>query len=82
VSSKDPGSPYYFSSPAIKYSDPSLFAQASQVQQVIKKVSGYDVPLKLQRNSSKNYISVYVCSDARPVPDVRQQSIPNNTKKY
>lgn len=79
-SSKDPGSPYYFSSAAIKYSDPALQAQALQVQQVIKKISGYTIPLKMQRSSMKNYISAYLCSDKQPAIDVRQQDIPNYKK--
>ena len=81
TSSKDPGSPYYFSSPAIKYSDPSLLSQATLVQQHIRKVSGYTIPLKLQRSSIKNYISAYLCSDNDPVIDLRQQRLPND-KKY
>lgn len=81
TSSKDAGSPYYFSAPAIKYSDPALYNQAQQVQQAIKKVSGYTIPLKLQRSSQKNYISAYLCSEENPVinMDLKQQSSP---KKY
>lgn len=83
TSSRDVGSPYYFSAPVIKYSDPALFAQAQQVQQTIKKVSGYTIPLKLQRSSQKNYISAYLCSEENPVMnmDIKQQRIPNNIKK-
>lgn len=84
TSSRDAGSPYYFSAPAIKYSDPSLQVQATQVQQAIKKVSGYTIPLKLQRSSQKNYISAYLCSEenTKMNMDIRQQKIPNNIKKY
>ncbi|RYY69100.1 MAG: hypothetical protein EOO13_10485 [Chitinophagaceae bacterium] len=78
--STDPGSPYYFSSPAIKYSDPALLSQAMQVQATIKKASGYTVPIRLQRSTAKSYISAYLCSDQ--LSDIRQQIIPNKGKKY
>lgn len=83
VSSRDAGSPYYFTSPAIKYSDPSLQGQAIQVQQAIKKISGYNVSLKLQRSSMKNYISAYLCSEQKPDinTDIRQQKAPEYLKK-
>ena len=84
TSSREPGSPYFFNSPAIKYSDEALRPQALQVQQAIKKVAGFTVPVKLQRSSRKNYISAYLCSELRsdPIIDPRQQAIPNKSKKY
>jgi MinD-like ATPase involved in chromosome partitioning or flagellar assembly/flagellar basal body-associated protein FliL len=84
TSSRDVGSPYYFTAPVIKYSDEALRSRASQVQQAIRKVSGYTVPLKLQRSSRKNYISAYLCSEKAvdPKMDVRQQKLPDNRKKY
>lgn len=84
TSSRDAGSPYYFTTPVIKYSDETLRSRALQVQQAIRKVSGYTVPLKLQRSSRKNYISAYLCSEKRMdgKMDIRQQNLPDNLKKY
>ncbi len=81
-SSKDAGSPYYFSSPMIKYSDPSLQKQAMQVQEAIKKASGYNIPVRLQRSSMKNYITAYLCPDqnTNPKMDIRQQAYPASKK--
>ncbi len=83
-SSKDVGSPYYFASPVIKYSDPALQSQAIQVQQAIKKVSGYTIPIQLQRSAMKNYISAYLCSAEKPdmKSPVRQVSSDKSLKKY
>lgn len=82
TSSQDAGSPYYFSSPMIRYSDPSLQQQAMQVQEAIKKASGYSIPVRLQRSSMKNYITAYLCTDqnAGPKTDVRQQAYPASKK--
>ncbi|RYF90963.1 MAG: hypothetical protein EOO03_02510 [Chitinophagaceae bacterium] len=82
TSSPDAGSPYYFSAPMIKYSDPALKPQALQVQEAIKKASGYTLALQLQRSNLKNYISAYLCSaESELKPGKKQLKMPVRTKQ-
>ncbi|RYY51139.1 MAG: hypothetical protein EOO06_01615 [Chitinophagaceae bacterium] len=81
--SKDPGSPYFYPSPVIKYADAGLVNQATGVQQAIKRITGSTVPLQLQRNVGKNYIGAFLCPVTNQnLNQARQQAIPGKGKKY
>ena len=82
TASSNTASPYYFTGPSIKYSSNEVYKAASNIQSLLYKITGNQLPLILQKNNAMPYISVYYCADEKTMPYQQNTNNLNVPKKY